>query len=128
MAATDQRDTPNAKTGPARFGAWVESACLAIAWNVGQKVKYWREEPYEVDAVIEGSWGKQAIEVKTARVIPFDLHGLLEFTKRYRAYRHLVLYEAIEVKNIQHMQIKAMPQQQFLLKNLPFIQNSDLTV
>jgi len=38
---------------------------LAHAWNSGQVVSYWREEPLEVDGILEGSWGKWAIEVKT---------------------------------------------------------------
>ena len=119
MAATDQSDPPNAKTEPARFGAWVENACLAMAWNAGQKVRYWREEPFEVDAVIDGSWGKWAIEVKTGHIIPNDLQGLLEFTQRHRAFRPLVLCDQNEIKNIQNMQIKALSWQQFLLKGLP---------
>ena len=28
---------------PDRFGAWVENACLAHAWNAGQQLAYWRE-------------------------------------------------------------------------------------
>ena len=128
MAATDQSNPPESKIEPDRFGAWVENACLAMAWNAGQKIRYWREEPFEVDAIIEGSWGKWAIEVKTGHVIPNDLQGLFEFTKRYPAFRPLVLCEASEIKNIRHMQIKAMPWQQFLLKGLPFNKNSDFAV
>ena len=59
-----------------------ENACLAFAWNAGQRVSYWREEPFEVDAVIEGNWGKWAVEIKTGAVSPADLRGLTEFTRR----------------------------------------------
>ena len=58
---------------PARFGFWVENACLAHAWNAGQHVSYWREEPLEVDGVLEGSWGSWAVEVKTGRFQMSDL-------------------------------------------------------
>src|SRR5262245_27373231 len=68
---------------PDEWGAWVENACLARAWNAGQSVWYWREEPLEVDGVIEGSWGAWAVEVKTGRFQPKDLTGLLEFNRRH---------------------------------------------
>jgi hypothetical protein len=55
----EQRDAP-------RFGAWIENACLASALNRGQRVTYWREEPLEVDDVLEGSWGSWAAEIKSA--------------------------------------------------------------
>ncbi|MBF8263307.1 MAG: hypothetical protein HW387_972 [Parachlamydiales bacterium] len=119
MTATDQTDPPESKSEPERFGTWVENACLALAWNAGQKVRYWREEPYEVDGVIEGSWGKWAIEVKTGRVIPSDLRGLLEFNERFPAFRPLVLCEETELKNIKNMHLQAMTWQQFLLKGPP---------
>jgi predicted AAA+ superfamily ATPase len=94
LAATDSRGIPNGATDPARFGAWVENACLAHAWNAGQHVRYWREEPLEVDAVIDGSWGQWAIEVKSGAWTAGDLAGLLEFTRRHPTYRPLVLCDA----------------------------------
>lgn len=80
----EQRDAP-------RFGAWIENACLASAVNRGQRVTYWREEPLEVDGVLEGSWGTWAIEIKSARFDSRDLTGLLEFCKRHPAFRPLVV-------------------------------------
>jgi predicted AAA+ superfamily ATPase len=74
-----------------RWGAWVENACLAHAWNRGQEVYYWREEPLEVDGVLAGSWGKWAVEVKTGNFAARDLGGLLEFCRRYRDFQPLVL-------------------------------------
>ncbi|MDO8836385.1 MAG: ATP-binding protein [Vicinamibacterales bacterium] len=82
---------PDPATAPARFGAWVENACLAHAWNAGQTVRYWREEPLEVDAIVDGSWGAWAIEVKTGDIDPARLRGLAEFTRRFPQYRPLVL-------------------------------------
>lgn len=77
--------------GGAGWGAWVENACLAHAFNSGQQVSYWREEPYEVDGVLEGSWGKWAVEVKTGNFSMRDLAGLLEFCRRNPGFRPLAL-------------------------------------
>ena len=77
--------------GHPRWGAWVENVCLAHAWNRGQKVSYWREEPLEVDAVLTGSWGQWAVEVKTGDFATRDLRGLLEFCRRYPAFQPLLL-------------------------------------
>lgn len=74
-----------------RWGYWVENACLAHAWNRGQEVFYWREEPWEVDGVLIGSWGKWAMEVKTGNFSLRDLGGLLEFCRRYPSFQPLVL-------------------------------------
>jgi hypothetical protein len=94
LAAVDPRGAPDRATEPQRFGRWVENACLAHAWNSGQRVTYWREEPVEVDAVVDGSWGSWALEVKTGRVSEADLRGLGEFVRRHRGYRPLVLCDA----------------------------------
>ena len=91
LSALHPQGPPDAEREPARFGAWVENACLAFAWNAGQRVVYWREEPLEVDGVIEGSWGAWAVEIKTG---PFDssrLRGLFEFCLRYPRYRPLLI-------------------------------------
>lgn len=119
LGCTDQSMPPEAKKDPKRFGAWVENACLAVAWNAGQKVRYWREEPFEVDGVIEGSWGKWALEVKTGSFNPSDLRGLLEFTQQYPTFQPLVLCDAEEIKNVERINVTAIPWQQFLLKGPP---------
>ena len=93
LAATDPRGAPDPQREPDRFGAWVENACLAHALNAGQRVTYWRQEPLEVDAVMEGSWGAWALEVKTGAYARRDLTGLLEFVRRYPRFRPLVLYD-----------------------------------
>ncbi len=91
LAVVDPRGIPERATDPARFGTWVENACLAHAWNAGQKVSYWREEPLEVDGVLDGSWGSWVIEVKTGRVEVSDLRGLLEFNRRFPKYKPLLV-------------------------------------
>ena len=82
---------PDQEREPARFGLWLENACLAFAINQGQRVTYWREEPLEVDAVFEGSWGDWAIEIKTAGFELYDLKGLLEFCRRNTKFRPLII-------------------------------------
>jgi predicted AAA+ superfamily ATPase len=91
MAAMDPGGPPDPSRDPERYGRWVENACLAYAWNAGQRISYWREEPLEVDGAIEGSWGAWAIEVKTDSFGPEALRGLLEFCRRHPRFRPLVL-------------------------------------
>jgi predicted AAA+ superfamily ATPase len=83
-----------------RWGAWVENACLAHAWNRGQSVSYWREEPWEVDGVLEGSWGQWALEVKTGNFATRDLAGLLEFCRRYPKFQPLVLCSTDRARDV----------------------------
>ena len=82
---------PDPARAPARFGLWVENACLAFAVNQGQRVTYWREEPMEIDAVFQGSWGDWAVEVKTGSFDSQGLKGLLEFCRRNPQFRPLVI-------------------------------------
>jgi uncharacterized protein len=91
LSAMHPEGAPDPPKEPQRFGAWVENACLAFAVNQGQRVTYWREEPLEIDAVFEGSWGNWAVEVKAGN---FDLHalkGLLEFSRRNPRFTPLVI-------------------------------------
>jgi hypothetical protein len=91
LAVANPLGPPDAKTDSARFGAWLENACLAHAWNAGQRVLYWREEPLEVDGVLEGSWGKWVIEIKGGSVQTADLRGLLEFHRRFPKFTPVVI-------------------------------------
>jgi predicted AAA+ superfamily ATPase len=109
----------DATSDPARFGAWVENACLAHAWNSGQAVSYWREEPIEVDGVLEGSWGKWAIEVKTGKFQSSELRGLLEFTRRHPGFRPLVVCSASERATAARANVPACTWQEFLLDGPP---------
>jgi hypothetical protein len=38
VAVMDPHRIVDARSAPERFGAWVENACLAHAWNAGQQV------------------------------------------------------------------------------------------
>ncbi len=94
LAALDPAGAPEASADPERYGRWVENASLDYAWNAGQRVAYWREEPLEVDGIIEGSWGAWAVEVKTRPFQMDALTGLLEFCRRHPRFRPLVLASA----------------------------------
>ena len=87
--ANDPFPQPGDRSGT--YGRWVENACLALAWNSGQQIAYWREEPLEVDLVMSGSWGRWAVEVKTGSFQTRDLEGLLELCRRYPDFRPLVV-------------------------------------
>jgi predicted AAA+ superfamily ATPase len=115
LAAIAPHGPPDPDNDPALFGSWVENACLAHAWNSGQHVMYWREEPLEVDGVIEGSWGAWAVEVKTGRVQPSDLQGLFEFTRRYPKFKPLVIAEKDSLPALQRTGAMVMTWQDFLL-------------
>jgi len=106
---------PDPRREPQRFGHWVENACLAFAWNAGQSVAYWREEPLEVDAVTEGSWGAWAIEIKTGSIGAADLRGLLEFTRRVPKYRPLLVCDPAELPAAARLGAAAKSWQEFLL-------------
>lgn len=91
LAVANPLGAPDAQADPVRFGAWLENACLAHAWNAGQRVLYWREEPLEVDGVIEGTWGNWVIEVKSGPVQTADLRGLLEFHRRFPTFKPVLI-------------------------------------
>lgn len=115
-AVTDPRGSPDPATEPKRFGAWVENACLAAAWNAGQRVAYWREEPLEVDGVIEGSWGAYAVEVKTGPFTARELRGLLEFTRRFPRFSPLLLCDPRELSAADRLAVPAMSWREFLVR------------
>lgn len=115
LGVVDSRGIPDPAADPARYGTWVENACLAHAWNQGQSLSYWREEPLEVDAVSEGSWGSWAIEVKTGPFGANDLRGLLEFVRRYPRFTPLVLCAETQVAAAAELGVRAMEWREFLL-------------
>jgi predicted AAA+ superfamily ATPase len=104
---------------PGVLGRWVENACIACAWNAGQKVWYWRAEPLEVDLVTSGSWGRWAVEVKTGSYRVRDLAGLLEFCKRYRGFRPLVLCDRGKENVARDANVACVPWQSYLLSGPP---------
>ncbi len=119
LAAADPRGIPSSTRDPARFGAWVENACLAHAWNCGQRICYWREEPYEVDGVLEGSWGSWAVEIKTGAVEAADLRSLLEFTRRYPQHRPVLICDEPALSAAERVGVEAAPWRRFLAEGLP---------
>jgi predicted AAA+ superfamily ATPase len=119
LAAADPRGIPDPSREPDRFGAWVENACLAFAWNSDQSVAWWREEPLEVDGVIEGSWGAWAVEVKTGPLGAADLRGLFEFTRRHPRYRPLVLCDDADRTAVERLGAAALSWRRFLLEGPP---------
>jgi len=114
LAAADPRGIPDRSVEGARFGDWVENACLAHAWNAGQNVSYWREEPLEVDAVVDGSWGRFAIEVTTGALDAPDLNGIAEFCRRHRDHEPLVVCEPSEFAVPARLGLKSIDWRDFL--------------
>ena len=119
LAVMDPQGPVDGEKDPRRFGAWVENACLAHAWSSGQQVSYWREEPLEVDGVLEGSWGSWAVEVKTGGFQPSDLKGLLELTRRYPELRPLVVCDIAGRAAAERAGVQSITWQEFLLRGPP---------
>jgi predicted AAA+ superfamily ATPase len=85
---------PTPASDPTRWGRWVENACLAHAVKRGLAVTYWREEPWEADAVFDGDHGRWVVEVKTGPYTATDLRGLAQAATALPGYRPLVLCDA----------------------------------
>lgn len=98
-----------------RWGRWVENACIALAWNAGQTLSYWREEPHEVDFISEGSWGRLAVEVKTGAYAGRDLAGLLEFHRRHPSFEPWVLCDTGREDSAARLGLNVMPWENLLL-------------
>lgn len=119
VAAMASRPAPDAGDPDGVFGHWLENACLALAWNAGQHVEYWREEPLEVDMVVSGSWGQWAIEVKSGSFGARDVGGLLEFCRRYPTHRPLVVCSDGWEQVARSTGVAAVPWREFLLEGPP---------
>ena len=85
---------PDQLSDPTRWGRWVENACLAHALKRGLGVTYWREEPWEADAVFEGDHGRWVVEVKTGPYTTTDLRGLAHAAQALPGFRPLVLCDS----------------------------------
>lgn len=109
---------PDPARDPARFGQWLENACIAHACNAGQRVLYWREEPLEVDAVFEGSWGNWVVEIKAGAVQTADLRGLLEFHRRFPKYRPLLVATETAQSAAERAGIAMLDWREFLLRGV----------
>jgi predicted AAA+ superfamily ATPase len=119
LSAMHPDGPPDREREPARFGQWVENACLAFAFNQGQQVTYWREEPLEIDGIFEGSWGNWAVEVKTGRFGGQDLRGLLEFCRRYPAFTPLVIAAPGDEETARRFGIQSISWVDFLFSGPP---------
>jgi predicted AAA+ superfamily ATPase len=115
VAVMDPRGIATADSDPARFGSWVENACLAHAWNAGQHVSYWREEPLEIDGVFEGTWGSWAVEIKTSKFQLSDLKALLEFVRRNPQFRPLVICRDADRPTARRAGVASMDWRAFLI-------------
>ena len=115
IAVMDPKGIVDPASDPARFGACVENACLAYAWNAGQRVSYWREEPHEVDGVLEGSWGSWAVEIKTGSFQVHELSALSEFVRRHPEFRPLVICDRSGRPTAGRAGIASMTWREFLL-------------
>ena len=82
-------------------------------------MSYWREEPLEVDAVLEGSWGCWAIEVKTGSIASADLKGIGELTRRNPGFRPLILCNEEARSTLDRTGLAAMAWREFLLSGPP---------
>jgi predicted AAA+ superfamily ATPase len=82
---------PSAPSNPSEWGRWLENACLAHALNGGQEVFYWREEPWEVDAMFRGSWGQWLVEVKSGDYGIADLRGLARAAAKFPRFQSIVI-------------------------------------
>ena len=119
LSAMHPDGPPDQTREPERFGFWVENACLAFAINQGQQVMYWREEPLEIDAVFDGSWGKWAVEVKTGRFDAQALRGVLEFCRRQPAMQPLVICAPGSEETAQRHGIQSISWEDFLVQGPP---------
>ena len=121
LSAIHPGGPPDASREPERFGFWVENACLAFAVNQGQRVTYWREEPWEIDAVFEGSWGDWAVEVKTSRFDSHSLKGLLEFCRSNPKFHPLVITAPGDEAIAHRHDLLAINWQEFLVSGPPSV-------
>jgi uncharacterized protein len=119
LSAMHPDGPPDPTREPERFGFWVENACLAFGVNQGQRVTYWREEPLEIDAVFEGSWGEWAIEVKTGRFDAHSLKGLLEFCRRNPKFTPLVISAPNNEEIARRHGIRGISWENFLVSGPP---------
>jgi uncharacterized protein len=110
---------PDRAREPDRHAVWIENACLAYAINAGEHVSYWREEPFDVDAVVDGDWGKWAIEVMPDVHSSVDYRGLHEFVARYPDFQPLVVTSEANLGVAARAGLRATTWQRFLLEGPP---------
>jgi hypothetical protein len=85
--------------------------------NQGQNVSYWREEPLEVDGVIQGTWGAWAVEIKSSGpIVSADVRGILEFCRRNPRFKPMIVTGASEAKAGDRFGITSLTWLDFLLR------------
>jgi predicted AAA+ superfamily ATPase len=119
LSAVHPGGVPDRARESLRHDVWIENACLAHAVNAGQRVSYWREEPFDVDAVIDGEWGKWAIEVMPDVHSSLDYRGLHEFVARYPDFRPLVVTSEENLSIAARAGLRATTWRNFLLSGPP---------
>ena len=72
-----------------------------------------------MDGILEGSWGRWAVEVTTGIASSRAVQGLAEFTRRHPSYRPLLLTEKTRTGEARRTGFNAMPWTQFLLDGPP---------
>jgi predicted AAA+ superfamily ATPase len=110
---------PDPQNNPAEWGRWLENACLAHAINSGQEVFYWREEPWEVDAMIKGSWGQWLVEVKSGDYGLADLRGLAQAAAKFPQFLPIVICDPDRESAAQSAGFRAVSWRAYLLNGLP---------
>jgi predicted AAA+ superfamily ATPase len=114
LAGSRSTPPPTAATNPTEWGRWLENACLAHCVSSGQQVYYWREEPWEVDGVSLGSWGKWLLEVKVGPFGHTDLRGLATAVQRFPGFTPIVICDPGRENLAQAAGFKAISWHQFL--------------
>ena len=114
LASSTIDTPPSPESDPANWGRWVENACLAFALGCEQSLHYWREEPLEVDAVLSGTWGNWAVEIKTGDYTSRDLAGLFEFCRRNTDFQPVVLCDEAHVDTARGLGLDSLSWREFL--------------
>jgi len=119
LAAADPKAIPDPARDPARWDAWLRNACIARACNAGQHVSYWRAEPLSADMVVEGSWGRWVVDVRTGPLPPAALRGLAAFTRRFPGFTPLLVGDAAACASAAGAAVRTARWQDYLLGGLP---------
>lgn len=94
--------------------------CCGLCGNVcASRFRRARTEPLEVDMILNGSWGRWAVEIKTGPYSIRDLAGILEFCRRYADFSPLVLCDWKYEDVARQAGIASVAWPSFLLNGLP---------
>lgn len=123
LAASGHENLPTHQSDPQAWGRWVETACIAFLINSGLTVHYWREEPFEVDVVVENADGEWAIEIKSGAFSGGDLRGLFEFCKKFPSFTPIVICENEHQEPARRSGVQSLSFEEFFSKGLPASRN-----